>query len=138
MVQLLCVFIGLATGIVSALCGVGGGIIMVPAFVCLLKLGQKEAVATSLVAIILTALAASLRNSSSHLVNWPVALATGLAAAMAAWFAAGWLKSFSNVTLTRIFAILVLVIGMQMLWSSFRQPPAGPGSREDNPSERKP
>ena len=114
----LCVMVGVATGVISALCGVGGGIIMVPAFVGLLGMNQKNAVATSLAAIILTALASSVRNWGNQLVDWRVSLATGLAAGLVAWFAAGWLKQLSNVTLTRLFAILILIIGAHMLWST--------------------
>ena len=43
----LCVMVGVATGVISALCGVGGGIIMVPAFVGLLGMNQKNAAAAS-------------------------------------------------------------------------------------------
>jgi uncharacterized membrane protein YfcA len=111
------VAVGLVTGVVSALCGVGGGIIMVPAFVSFFKLPQKTAVATSLAAIILTSVAASLRNTGNQLVDWKVAIPTGVAAAVTAWFAAGWLRSMSNVTLTRIFAVLVIAVGVRMLWA---------------------
>ena len=122
----ICVAVGLATGVISALCGVGGGIIMVPAFVTLLGMSQKHAVATSLAAIILTAIASSTRNWGNNLVDGRVSLATGVAAAVVAWFAAGWLKSMSNVTLTRIFAILVLIMGMHMLWSTRSAKPVAP------------
>jgi uncharacterized membrane protein YfcA len=123
---LLCVAIGLLTGVVSALCGVGGGIIMVPAFVMLLKLQQKEAVATSLAAIILTSVAASVKNSGNNLVDWRIAMTTGIAAGVVAFMAAGWLKSMSNVTLTRVFGVLVIVMGVQMLWSTYKAPAKAP------------
>jgi uncharacterized membrane protein YfcA len=115
-VWLVCAAIGAVTGIVAALCGVGGGIVMVPAFVYWLKLPQKTAVATSLAAIILTSLAASARNSANALVDWRIAAATGLSGAVLAWFAADWLRTLSNATLTRIFAVLLIVVGVRMLF----------------------
>jgi uncharacterized membrane protein YfcA len=131
----LCLLIGVASGITSALCGVGGGIIMVPAFVGLLGIAQKNAVATSLAAIVLTALAASARNTANQLVDWRVALITGIAAGAVAWFASGWLKSMSNVTLTRIFAILVLVMGAHMLWSTRNATSESPPEKVVDPVE---
>lgn len=115
---LICIAVGMVTGIVAALCGVGGGIIMVPAFTYFLGMDQKQAVATSLAAIILTSVAASAKNHGNNLIDWKVTLCTGLAAAVVAWFAADWLKHFSNVTLTRLFAIFVIVMGVQMLWKT--------------------
>jgi len=113
---LLAVLIGLVSGAVAALCGVGGGIIMVPFFVLLLGMPQKTAVATSLAAIVLTALIASLRNHANHFIDWRIATAAGLAGASVAWFAADALKYLSNATLTRIFAVLLIVIGIRMLF----------------------
>jgi uncharacterized protein len=115
-----CLLIGAVSGVVAALCGVGGGIIMVPAFVLMLGLNQKTAVATSLAAIILTSVAASVRNSGNNFVDWRVAIPTGIAAAAVAWFASDLLKQMSNVTLTRLFAIVVIVIGAGMLYGSFQ------------------
>lgn len=119
-----CAGIGVATGVISALCGVGGGIIMVPAFVLILGMQQKSAVGTSLAVIILTAAAASSKYIGFGFVDWKVAIPTGIASALVAWLAADWLKHFSNPTLTRMFAILVIVMGFHMLWHS-RKPASG-------------
>lgn len=134
--MIICLLIGTVSGVTSALCGVGGGIIMVPAFVGLLGLTQKHAVATSLAAIVLTALAASARNTQNNLVDWRVAILTGLAAALTAWFASGWLKSLSNVTLTRAFAIVVLVMGAHMLWSTRNATSDSPPEKVVDPIEK--
>ena len=112
-----CVLIGTVSGVVAALCGVGGGIILVPAFVYFLGMTQKNAVATSLAAIILTAVAASFKNSGNSLVNWKIAVVTGLSGAMLAWFTAGYLKQFSNLMLTRIFAGVLIAVGIKMLFT---------------------
>ena len=47
-----CLGIGAVSGLVAALAGVGGGVIMVPLFTAILGMPQKQAVATSLAAII--------------------------------------------------------------------------------------
>jgi uncharacterized membrane protein YfcA len=116
---ILAVLTGLVAGLLGALCGVGGGIVMVPAFVALLGLEHKQAVATSMAVIILTAIAATLNNSrANNLIDWKIAAATGVAAAVAAWFGSDLMRSLGNQTLTRIFGVLLVVFGLRMLWKA--------------------
>ena len=111
------VLIGALSGVVAALCGVGGGIIMVPLFTAFLGLSQKQAVATSLAAIVLTALFASQKNSANQFVYWKIAGVAGVAGAVVAWLAADALKHLSNRTLTVIFASVMITMGVRMLFA---------------------
>lgn len=112
---LTCLGVGLVAGMVAALCGVGGGVVMVPAFVAMLALPQKTAIATSLAIIIPTACMATLQNARAGLVDWRVALVTALAASAVAYFGADWMRSLSNVTLTRVFGAVLLIMSLRML-----------------------
>lgn len=115
----LAILTGLAAGLLGALCGVGGGIIMVPAFVGLLGLEHKQAVATSMAVIIVTAIAATINNSrANNLIDWKIVAAVGIASAVAAWFGSDLMRSLSNQALTRIFGVLLVVFGLRMLWKS--------------------
>jgi uncharacterized membrane protein YfcA len=113
---LTCLGIGIISGIVAALCGVGGGVIMVPAFVFLLAMPQKMAVATSLAIIIPTALMATTQNARNDLVNWKVAVITAISASILSYYGAGWLKSLSDQSLTRIFGTILIIFGLKMLF----------------------
>jgi len=110
-----CLAIGVVSGAVAALCGVGGGVVMVPAFVCLLKLPHKTAVATSLAIIIPTALMATTQNAKHGFVDWKVAAITAISASIFAYFGAGWMKTLSSETLTRIFGFILVTFGIRML-----------------------
>ncbi len=111
------ILIGLVAGLLGALCGVGGGLVMVPAFTGLLKLEHKQAVATSMTVIIVTALAATANNFRvGGLIDWKVVAAVGLASAVAAWFGSDLMRSLSNQTLTRIFGCVLVIFGVRMLW----------------------
>jgi uncharacterized membrane protein YfcA len=112
---LLGVGIGAVTGVLAALCGVGGGLIMVPAFVFFLALDQKSAIATSLAVIIAVSLVATAKYSAASLVKWQVVLPVMLGAVVTTWLATDLLKHLSNDVLTRIFAILMIVVGIRML-----------------------
>ena len=115
----LCVLIGAFAGVIAALCGVGGGVFMVPAFVICLHMEQKTAVATSLAIVIFTALVATVKNAGNLLVDWKVVVATAVASAVVVWFASDWLKKMSNLSLTRIFAVFMIAMGVWMLGKSF-------------------
>jgi uncharacterized protein len=113
---LISIAIGLVAGLLGALCGVGGGIIMVPAFVAFLGFGQKEAVATSLAVVIITALAATANNArAGNLIDWKIVAAVGLASAITAWFGSDLMRSLSNQTLTRTFGFALVLMGARML-----------------------
>ena len=60
---LLIILLGIAAGAVAGLFGVGGGIIFVPTLTLVLGLGQLEAEATSLLAIIPVAILGSWRQT---------------------------------------------------------------------------
>jgi hypothetical protein len=111
------ILIGALSGVIAALCGVGGGVVMVPLFVAILGFSQKQAVATSLAAMVLTALFSSLKNHANGFVEWKTALPCGLAGAAVAWLTADALKHLQNRTLTTVFAMVMIAMGVRMLFS---------------------
>lgn len=111
-------FTGIIAGLLGALCGVGGGIVMVPAFVTALGFEQKKAVATSLAVIVIVSLVATVNTSlrkGEGLIDWRVVALTAVAAALAAWFGTDLMHKLSNQYLTRIFGIVLLIFGIKML-----------------------
>jgi len=115
--MLFAILTGLAAGLLGALCGVGGGVVMVPAFVGLLGLEHKQAVATSMAVIIVTALFATLNNArANNLIDWKIVAAVGVASAIAAWYGSDLMRGLSNQTLNRIFGCFLLAFGARMLW----------------------
>src|SRR6185436_4837787 len=73
----LAVLLGFVAGIVAGMFGVGGGLLFVPTLV-LLGLGQVEAQATSLAAILPTVAAGTWRQASYGNVRWRPALTLGV------------------------------------------------------------
>ena len=108
--------IGLFAGVMAGLCGVGGGIVMVPAFVFALGMEQKAAVATSMAVIVPTSMSAIWRFNETGFVQWNIFWPTAVGAVVAAWFATGWARQLSNDQLTRIFAMLMILVGISMLF----------------------
>jgi uncharacterized membrane protein YfcA len=115
-VILISIAIGLVAGLLGALCGVGGGIVMVPAFVTILGFKQQQAVATSLAVIVITAAVSTLNNHrAGGMIDWKIVAAVGLASAIAAWFGTDLMRSLSSQTLTRIFGVTLVLFGARML-----------------------
>jgi len=113
---LIAIAIGLVAGLLGALCGVGGGIVMVPAFVTFLGISQKQAVATSLAVVVVTALSATANNArAGNLIDWKIVAVVGLASALTAWFGSDLMRSLSNQALTRTFGIVLVLFGARIL-----------------------
>jgi uncharacterized membrane protein YfcA len=66
--------IGAAAGLLAGLLGVGGGVLLVPAFTGLLRLPPKRAVATSLVAVAIFSVPAMITHTLLGHINWAYAL----------------------------------------------------------------
>jgi uncharacterized membrane protein YfcA len=65
--------IGVAAGLLSGLLGIGGGVIMVPAFTKLLQLSLKSAIATSLVCVGVFGVPATITHALLGHVDWRLA-----------------------------------------------------------------
>lgn len=66
--------IGTGAGMLSGLLGVGGGILMVPAFQGWLRMGLKETIATSLACVGLLAIPGTITHTLKHHIDWTFAL----------------------------------------------------------------
>lgn len=70
----LVVLIAVAAGLMAGLLGVGGGVLLVPAFTVLLGLAPKRAVGTSLVAVAMFSVPAMVTHALLGHINWTFAL----------------------------------------------------------------
>jgi uncharacterized membrane protein YfcA len=113
----LAVMLGFAAGLLAGLFGVGGGILFVPTLLGL-GLGQLDAEATSLLAILPTVVAGTWRNHRYGNVQWRAALLVG--GASIAGVQAGVLiaTSLPEDVLRRLFGLLVLGVAAQLAWRS--------------------
>lgn len=69
-----CALTGLAAGLMSGLLGIGGGLVMVPAFASWMRLPIKEALGTSLVCVGLLAVPGTIAHQLLGHINWAYAL----------------------------------------------------------------
>lgn len=114
------VLIGLLAGTFGGLFGIGGGLIFVPTLVLLLDLGQVDAEATSLLAILPVVVAGTWRQHLYGNVRWRAAVVIGLTAVAGIELGVVTAKALPEVTLRRLFALLVLFVAAQLAWRAHR------------------
>jgi uncharacterized protein len=112
--------IGLLAGALGGLFGVGGGLIFVPTLVLVIGLGQVDAEATSLLAILPVVVAGTWRQHLYGNVRWRAAAVIGLTAVGGVELGILTAKALPEVTLQRLFAVLVLVVAAQLAWRAHR------------------
>lgn len=113
-IALLTIVISFFGGIVSALLGVGGGLIFVPLFHYILKMDMHQAVGTSLAIIVPTALMGAWKHHSSGFVDWRVFLCAVLFAVIGGFVGAKISAKLDIPTLKKIFGVFLLVIAYRM------------------------
>ena len=109
------VLIGLAAGFFSALFGVGGGIIVVPLLLLAGRWQERPAMATSLAAIGIIALAGTVSYGFHGELKPGAAAMVGLPAAFGAVAGTAIQQRVANRTLSLLFALLLLGLGVKLI-----------------------
>jgi hypothetical protein len=117
--ELVAAALGLLAGTLSALFGVGGGIVFVPT---LIFLGHSThvAVATSLAAMVPVIVMGSWRQTRYGAVNWHDSIVIGLASVPTAKLGEVVATSLPNDVLKRLFALVLLLTAVQLALRALR------------------
>jgi len=112
----LVVAIGLAGGVLAGLFGVGGGILFVPTLALGLGLTQLHAEASSLLAILPTAVVGSWRQRRYGNVDVRAAPFIGIASIGGVQVGVLLAESLPESALRRLFGVLLLVTAVHVVW----------------------
>jgi uncharacterized membrane protein YfcA len=107
--------IGLAGGVVAGLLGVGGGVLFVPGLVFFVSLGQHQAEATSLLAIIPVAIVGTYRQDRYGNVRRSDALLLGLLSVAGAGAGVALANALSGAVLRDSFAAFMVLVAAQLV-----------------------
>ena len=99
----------------SGFFGVGGGIVLVPMILWLLKADRHTAHATSLAAIFLIALFGMAGFALDGNVDWTVGIGLALGGIVGAAYGANLMGRLSPSTLRIVFGIVLVVAGIRMV-----------------------
>ncbi len=112
----LVIAIGCLGGVLAGLFGVGGGILFVPTLTLILGLTQLHAEASSLLAILPTAVVGTWRQRRYGNVDFRVAAWIGIASIAGVQLGVLVAESLPDAVLRRLFGCLLLVTAAQIAW----------------------
>ena len=119
--DLLAALVGLIAGVLAGLFGVGGGILYVPVLTFALGLSQLHAEATSLLAILPTALTGVWRQQRYGNVRWKPAAIIGVAAIAGVQGGVLAAEALPGHVLRRLFGALMIAVAFQIAWRARRR-----------------
>jgi len=115
---LILIVVGILSGMLAGVFGVGGAIIVIPALVFILGLSQHDAQGTSLAFMLPpVGILATWNYWKAGHVNWKMALILSLTFVVGAYLGSHFSINISDKTLRRMFGVLMIVIAIKMIFS---------------------
>ena len=109
------ILIGLSAGVVSGLFASGGGMIVVPAFISVLKMNEPEARATSVFAILPMVIASSIFYLKNDYIDWKIGILCAIGGIIGGYIGTKLLKKLSDKILKTTFIIFLFYVSIKMI-----------------------
>lgn len=106
------VFMGLAAGFFSGLLGIGGGVVMVPFMIGVLKMPLKRALGTSLVVIAFMVIPGTVVHALLRHINWAIFVWLTIGVIPGAALGSAWTMRAKERTLRIVVATFLLVVAV--------------------------
>lgn len=115
---LILIVLGILSGLLAGVFGIGGAIIVIPALVFILGLSQHEAQGTSLAFMLPpVGILATWNYWKSGYVNWKIALVLSLTFVVGAYLGSHFSIQISDKILRRLFGVLLIAVAIKMILS---------------------
>jgi hypothetical protein len=115
--------VGIITGLLASLMGVGGGFIMVPAMIYLFRMGTVSAIGTSLFQIVFVTLNSSILQATYNLsVDLILAIFLLIGGVMGAQYGSKFTSRFKGEQLRVLLALIVILVCVKMGIQLFNEP----------------
>lgn len=109
------VIIGFLAGLANGLFATGGGLILVPAFVYLLKLTEQEARATSLFCILPLVVVGGIEYYINDYINWEISIRCAIGGIVGGMVGAKLLKKVPDSILKLAFTGFLIYVSIKMM-----------------------
>ncbi|GAY12731.1 sulfite exporter TauE/SafE family protein [Pseudonocardia sp. N23] len=110
---------GAVVGFLTGFLGVGGGFLVVPALVIVLRMSMALAVGTSLLVIVLNSISSVVSRFGDMHLDWRIIAPFVIAAVIGTVVGKRVADKFSGLALTRAFAVLLVAVGAFVAVESF-------------------
>lgn len=118
MKEILYLILGLASGTLSGMLGIGGGIILIPGLVFLAGLSQQEAQGTSLAIMLLPiGILAVMRYWQAGHIHIYIALFVCIGFVIGGLLGANIAVSLSNVILKKAFGVFLIIVALYTIFT---------------------
>lgn len=107
--------VGLAAGVVSGYVGVGGGFLMIPLFMQLLKTPMKLTSGTSLIAVMILAIPGTITQAMLGNVDWIAGIMVSIGAIPGAVIGSKLISRVSELSLRFVFSAFLLVAAVLLI-----------------------
>lgn len=107
--------IGIISGFISGFFSTGGGLILVPAFMYLLKLESNKARGTSVFCILPMVITSSFFYYKGNYIDWRIAIYCAIGGAIGGYIGAKLLRKIPEKYLKIAFTILLIYVSFKML-----------------------
>lgn len=110
------ILIGLFAGIICGFFSTGGGMILVPAFIYIMKMDSKEARGTSIFCILPMVIASSIFYYKNNYINWKIGSICALGGTIGGFIGAKILKKIPEKILEITFTIFLIYFSYKMIF----------------------
>ena len=109
--------IGVITGLINGLLGVGGGTFLIPALTHSGKLQQHFAHGTTISVILPTAIVSTLIYGLNQHIDYQLALKVIISGALGSFLGAKLMNQINPLLLKKIFALFIIITGIRLIFS---------------------
>lgn len=109
------ILVGIIAGIISGLFTAGGGLILVPAFLYILKMEPKVARATSIFCILPMVVVTSIFYGKNEFIHWEIGILCAIGGIAGGLVGAKILNKISDKYLKIAFALFLIYAGINMI-----------------------
>lgn len=110
--------IGLIAGIICGLFASGGGLILVPAFIYLLKMEDKKARGTAVFCILPMVVTSSIFYYKENYINWKIGIGCAIGGIIGGVIGAKLLKKIPTKYVRILFTLFLFYVAIKMLMGS--------------------
>ena len=110
------ILIGVLAGTICGLFGTGGGLILVPAFIYMLKMNPKKSRATSICCMLVMVITSSIFYYKNNYINWQVGLLCAIGGIFGGYLGAKLLKKVPDYILKIFFICFLLYASYSLIF----------------------
>ena len=109
------IIIGMLAGLISGIFSTGGGMILVPAFMYILKMNPVEARATSIACILVMVITSSIFYARNNYLNWNIGWMCAIGGIIGGFLGSKFLNKIPDIILKITFIIFIIYVAINMI-----------------------